>query len=198
MKNSDKLLPYIDMPIQHISENMLRLMRRGDTRDSLLRLYETINLKIPDIALRTTLILGHPGETDKDFEELHQFIKEIRFDRLGTFTYSDEDHTHAFSLPDKIPPKVAIERQAILMETQKEISLEKNQAYIGKELKVILDEFNIETHSFVGRTYRDAPEIDNDVIIQTNNKYGKQKPGDIVPVRIEDASEYELYGKFVV
>lgn len=198
MKDSNKILPYIDMPIQHISEKILRLMRRGDTRDSLLRLYERMQRMIPHIALRTTLILGHPGETDADFSELHKFIKDIRFDRLGTFTYSDEDHTHAFSLSEKVPSSVAQERQSILMETQREISLEKNLSYIGKELEVILDEFNINSHTFIGRTFRDAPEIDNEVIIKANGATGKQKPGDIVLVNIQDASEYELYGKFVV
>jgi ribosomal protein S12 methylthiotransferase len=198
MAESDKIVPYIDMPIQHISEKMLRLMRRGDTRDSLLRLYDMFRKKIPEIALRTTLILGHPGETDKDFNELHEFIKEVRFDRLGSFTYSDEDHTIAFSLQDKVEHEVALERQAVLMETQRNISLENNQKFIGHKLEVLLDEFDINTGTFSGRTYRDAPEIDNEVIIRINNKNGKQKPGDFTSVLIQDAAEYELYGSFVV
>ena len=173
-------------------------MRRGDTRDSLLRLYDMFRKKIPEIALRTTLILGHPGETDKDFNELHEFIKEVRFDRLGSFTYSDEDHTIAFSLQDKVEHEVALERQAVLMETQRNISLENNQKFIGHKLEVLLDEFDINTGTFSGRTYRDAPEIDNEVIIRINNKNGKQKPGDFTSVLIQDAAEYELYGSFVV
>jgi len=198
MAESDKIVPYIDMPIQHISEKMLRLMRRGDTRDSLLRLYDMFRKKIPEIALRTTMILGHPGETDKDFNELHEFIKEVRFDRLGSFTYSDEDHTIAYSLQDKVEHEVALERQAILMETQRSISMENNQKFVGHKLEVLLDEFDINTGTFSGRTYRDAPEIDNEVIIHVNNKNGKHKPGDFTSVLIRDAAEYELYGSFIV
>lgn len=198
MGNGSKLVPYIDMPIQHISEKMLGLMRRGDTRKSILKLYDHIRDKVPDIALRTTLILGHPGETNQDFDELHKFVKDIEFDRLGTFTYSDEDKTPAFLLQDKVEPEVARERQSIIMETQREISLQKNNSFIGKNIEALIDSFNIGTLTYTGRTYRDAPEIDNEVIITTEVERSNIKPGDFVPVQIEDASEYELYGKFFV
>ncbi|HES60102.1 MAG: 30S ribosomal protein S12 methylthiotransferase RimO [Calditrichaceae bacterium] len=198
MGNGNKLVPYIDMPIQHISEKMLRLMRRGDTRESILKLYNLMRNKLPDIALRTTLILGHPGETERDFDELHQFIKDIEFDRLGTFTYSDEDNTPAFLLPDKVNPEVARERQSILMETQRDISLLKNNSYIGKTFQTLIDSFDADMHTYTGRTFRDAPEIDNEVVITIDEKNKTIKPGDFVMVQIEDASEYELYSNFIV
>jgi len=198
MSEGGKVVPYIDMPIQHISEKMLRLMRRGDTRASLLKLYDKMRSRIPHIALRTTLILGHPGEQESDFEELHQFVKDIEFDRLGTFTYSDEDNTHAFMLPDKVNQNVAQERQKIIMETQREISLKKNKRFIGNEVITLLDDFDINTDTFSGRTYRDAPEIDNEVLINLNGAAKYFKPGEFINVQIEDVSEYELYGKFKV
>ena len=198
MGKGSKLVPYIDMPIQHISEKMLRLMRRGDTRESILKLYDLMRNKVPDIALRTTLILGHPGENDQDFNELLQFVKEIEFDRLGTFAYSDEDNTPAFLLPDKVEPEIARGRQTIIMETQRDISLLKNSSFIGKKIQCLIDAFDIDTLSYTGRTYRDAPEIDNEVVINVQSESAKIKPGDFVSVQIEDASEYELYGNFDV
>lgn len=198
MGNGSKLLPYIDMPIQHISAKMLRLMRRGDTRESILKLYDLIRNKIPDIALRTTLILGHPGETDQDFTELLQFVRDFEFDRLGTFTYSDEDNTRAFLMPDKVEPEIVRERQAIIMETQRDISLFKNNSFIGKNILTLIDTFDIDTLTYTGRTYRDAPEIDNEVVIPVKSKNSKIKPGDFASVKIEDSSEYELYGDFNV
>lgn len=196
MKNSTKIIPYIDMPIQHISENMLRYMRRGDTRKSLNGMFEMFRKEIPNIALRTTFILGHPGETEKDFEELKKYIQDVRFDRVGTFTYSDEDKTSAFELADKVDPQIALERQQELMEIQKNISFEQNQKYIGNNLKVIIDDFDLNTSTYYGRTYRDAPEIDNEVIIQGNEKTDL-KPGEFTHVEIIDASEYELYGSLI-
>lgn len=197
MKSSSKILPYIDMPIQHISEKMLRTMRRGDTRQSLDGLFEMFRDEIPDISLRTTFILGHPGETEKDFEELTDYIKKIRFDRVGTFVYSDEENTYAFDLKNKVDNEIANRRQAEFMEIQKDISFELNQKYIGQKLKVLIDDFDITTFTYYGRTFRDAPEIDNEVIIQSD-KNSKFKPGDFTNVIINDATEYELYGKFDV
>lgn len=196
MKNSSKILPYIDMPIQHISEKMLRLMRRGDTRKSLDGLFEMFRSEIPDIALRTTLILGHPGEQQEDFDELHEYINKIQFDRLGTFTYSDEESTRAFDLLEKVDEEIALQRQGILMESQKNISFEQNQKYIGKTLTVIIDDFDINTATYYGRSFRDAPEIDNEVIIPQNPVL-KIEPGDFARVYINDAAEYELYGTFL-
>ena len=195
MQPGSKIVPYIDMPIQHISSRMLRLMRRGDTRDSLKRMFYTIREKVPDVTLRTTIILGHPGETNADFKELFDFIKDIKFDRLGTFIYSDEENTAAFSLAEKVNRETALERQKELMELQQNISLQKNTERIGKKYKVLIDEFNPDTVVFSARTKMDAPEIDNEVIVQGENKL--YKSGDFAEVEIVDASEYELYAQFV-
>lgn len=197
MKYSKKLLPYIDMPVQHISDKMLKIMRRGDTRQSLLNLYKTLRTEIPDIALRTTLILGHPGETEADFDELKKFVEDIQFDRLGTFTYSDEENTKAFIEKKKVSPDIANKRQAELMEIQKNISFNLNQKYIGKVLKVLIDSFDINSQTYIARTFRDAPEIDNEVIIKASDSDHFQ-PGEFANVTIEDASEYELYGSFKI
>lgn len=196
MKKSKKLVPYIDMPIQHISSNMLRIMRRGDTRDSLLNLYRMFREELPQVALRTTLILGHPGETQKDFNELIDFIGEIQFDRLGTFIYSDEENTTAYDEKAKVDTRIAEQRQAEIMEIQKNISFKLNQKYIGKKLKVLIDSFDIDTLTYYARTFRDAPEIDNEVIIQTTLPVGIE-PGGFADILVEDASEYELYGSFL-
>ncbi len=197
MKKSKKILPYIDMPIQHISENMLRTMRRGDTRQSLDGLFEMFRSEIPEITLRTTFILGHPGETDADFDELKAYIKHIRFNRVGTFVYSDEENTPAFGLNRKVKTEIAEHRQQEFMEIQKEISFDLNQAFIGKTLQVLIDDFDINTNTYYGRTFRDAPEIDNEVIIQADGKT-PIKPGDFTQVLINDAAEYELFGQFIV
>ncbi len=195
MAGDSKLLPYIDMPVQHISDRVLRQMRRGDTRDSLLKMFHLFRDKMPDVALRTTLILGHPGETEADFKELLSFIEDIKFDRLGTFIYSDEEQTAAFELPDKVEPEIAMERQKQIMEVQQQISLEKNTALIGKHMQVLIDEYNPESATFIGRTYRDAPEIDNEVLISAPPE--ALKPGDMVTVSIMDGAEYELYGELL-
>ncbi len=192
MRDSEKLTPYLDMPIQHVSDRMLRLMRRGDTLHSLQRLYDRIRSTVPHIALRTTLIVGHPGETEDDFKTMCDFVRRFEFDRLGTFIYSDEEGTPAFDLPGKVDPKLAEERQAEIMEIQKEISLRKNQNLIHTEQIVLLDEYEINTGYHKGRTYRDAPEIDNEVLIPQNN--AANQPGDFVKVTIDDAAEYELFG----
>lgn len=195
MKSGGKLLPYIDMPVQHISDHMLRVMRRGDTRMSIIKLLDKIRAEIPDAALRSTLILGHPGEREEDFQELLQFVKDIQFDRLGAFVYSDEEHTPAYSLNGKVKGHIAMQRYQQIMEVQRDISLQKNVSFIGKRLKVLLDDFDPAASVFTGRTYRDAPEIDNEVLINVDDKTSLPKPGDFVTVQIEDVSEYELYGK---
>ncbi len=194
MRDSKKILPYLDLPLQHISDNQLRLMRRPDTRQSILQIISTIREQIPHAALRTTLILGFPGESNADFEELYRFVEETRFDRLGTFVYSDEENTAAYDLPDKINPEIARERQDKIMELQRSISLEKNRAMIGQVVDTIIDEYVSEQGIFIGRTYRDAPEIDNEVIIAADESQDSIKQGDIIPVSITDAGEYEIYG----
>ncbi len=196
MQSSRKLVHYLDLPIQHISERMLRLMRRGDTRRSIIELLETARKMVPDITLRTTVIVGHPGEKDEDFDELMRFADEMKFDRLGSFVYSDEDGTASFELPDKVEQHIAEERQRLLMEMQSEISLEKNQTFVGQELNVLIDEFDARQNIYSGRTYRDAPEIDNEVIIPGEQTQGKHV-GTFQKVKIVDATEYELYGEFV-
>lgn len=196
MQSSKKLVHYLDLPIQHISESMLRLMRRGDTRQSIIHLLETARKMVPDITLRTTVIVGHPGEKKEDFEELLQFAAEIGFDRLGSFIYSDEDGTASFELPQKVEKKVAEERQRMLMELQSEISLEKNQRFIGREMDVLFDEYNAQQKFYSGRTYRDAPEIDNEVIVTADDADGSLV-GSMQKVKIVDATEYELYGEIL-
>ena len=196
MSAGGKILPYLDMPVQHISDRVLRMMRRGDTRASLLKLFAKIRSQVPDIVLRTTLILGHPGETDADFKELLQFVKEIKFDRLGTFIYSDEEQTHAYTLADKVARETALERQKLIMEAQREISLQRNLSFVGREMKVMLDEWNPENRTYSGRTYGDAPEIDNEVLIQMKTGKEGPQPGSFARVKISAASEYELYGDF--
>ncbi len=196
MRRSEKLVHYLDLPIQHISGHVLRMMRRGDTRESIIRLFTKARETVPDIALRSTVILGHPGETKEDFEELLRFVSEMEFDRLGSFIYSDEDGTEAFALSDKVPQSVAEERQRMLMELQREISLEKNRRFIGSEMKVLIDEHNAELKFYSARTYRDAPEIDNEVII-VDDKNKPLKIGEFRRVKITDATEYELYAEII-
>jgi len=196
MKEGGKVLPYLDMPIQHISTNVLKRMKRADTRDSLLKMFEEIKTIVPNTAFGTTVILGHPGETDDDFEELLQFIKDIKFDRLGTFLYSDEEGTASYGMDDKVPQDTAAARQKIIMEQQKEISLQSNMSFIGDTMDVIIDEFDLQTGTYYGRSYRDAPEIDNDVILTAPENDEGQMTGRIVRAEIIDASEYELYGEF--
>ena len=196
MRDSKKLLHYLDLPIQHISEHVLRQMRRGDTRTSILKILQEARKLLPDVAFRTTVIVGHPGEREQDFEELLQFVREVRFDRLGSFIYSDEEGTAAFTLPDKVDEKIARRRQEQLMELQREISLEANQAMVGKKVTVLIDEHEPGMNFYLARTYKDAPEIDNEVIVV---KPFNQKPeiGRLQQVEIIDATEYELYAKVV-
>jgi ribosomal protein S12 methylthiotransferase len=191
--NNPKVLNYIDMPLQHISENCLRSMRRGITKRRTLELLETLKTRIPGLALRTTFIVGYPSETEKDFEELCDFIQEFEFDRLGVFTYSVEDTTPSFILGDPIPAKEKNARKNRLMEIQQEISARKNQALVGAELDVLVD--GKEGDLYVARSYRDAPEVDGEVLITSNKK--KLKPGDFLRVSITDANEYDLFAELV-
>lgn len=196
MRDSQKLVHYLDLPIQHISDHVLRQMRRGDTRESILNILQQAKKLVPDVTFRTTVIVGHPGERQQDFDELLRFVDEVRFDRLGSFIYSDEDGTAAFDLPDKVDEAVARQRQEQLMEIQREISLEKNREMIGKSASVLIDEYNSEMNFYLARTYKDAPEIDNEVII-LNQSNQKLKVGQFQQLEIIDATEYELYGKTI-
>jgi ribosomal protein S12 methylthiotransferase len=192
INESPKICKYIDIPLQHISDSILKSMRRGTTKKRTYELLETIKKRIPGIAIRTTFITGYPGETDHDFEELLSFVKEIEFDRLGVFTYSHEEGTHAFSLKDDVPEKVKSERCNIIMETQQNISLKKNKSLIEHTINVMID--LIEKDHIIGRTEKDSPEIDNEVIFSNIQNNSNLTPGMIVPVRITDAEPYDLFG----
>jgi ribosomal protein S12 methylthiotransferase len=192
MKNRSNICKYLDMPLQHGSTEMLKLMRRGITREKTEDLIKTIRDTVPDIALRTTLITGHPGETEEHFEEMYRFVEETRFERLGVFQYSHEENTHAYSMPDDVPAEVKQERNDLIMELQQGISQELNQEKIGKTFKVLFD--RKEGGHFIGRTEFDSPEVDNEVLIPAS-QYVRQ--GDFANVRITDATEFDLYGEVV-
>ena len=187
ISNSDKVCNYLDMPIQHASDPILRSMNRGLNRDGIRDRIERLRSANPGIRLRTTLIVGYPGETEKDFEQLQSFVEETRFDRLGIFTYSEEEGTTGALLDDDIPRNVKDDRKNTLLEIQHDISLEKNESFIGKTLKVLIDKNGEEVS--VGRTEYDSPEIDNIVHIQNS-----AEPGTFVKVDIKRANEYELIG----
>ena len=187
ISNSDKVCNYLDMPIQHASDPILRSMNRGLNRDGIRDRIERLRSANPGIRLRTTLIVGYPGETEKDFEQLQSFVEETRFDRLGIFTYSEEEGTTGALLDDDIPRNVKDDRKNTLLEIQHGISLEKNESFIGKTLKVLIDKNGEEVS--VGRTEYDSPEIDNIVHIQNS-----AEPGTFVKVDIKRANEYELIG----
>ena len=185
-----RVCKYLDMPIQHIADPVLRSMRRGISGRALRDLLVTIRDQVPEIALRTTLIVGYPGETAREFEELLEFVGSFRFDRLGVFTYSPEEGTHAYSLGDPVQQEEKERRQELIMEAQKEISLERNSALIDTRQKVIVD--RLEGDRYAGRTERDAPEIDNEVLFSSGRAL---HPGEFTEVHIVDASEYDLYGR---
>lgn len=197
MNKYESIVPYLDMPIQHASDHVLGLMRRAERKDGLVRMYNQIKEIRPDIALRTTFILGHPGETKDDFEELKDFIELIRFDRVGAFVYSDEDGTGAFNLNNKVDKDTAQKRYAELMTIQTRISNEKNETLLDTVQYVLIDGYDQNQKYYHGRTSRDAPEIDNEVII-SDSIYKPERIGTFIPVQITDVSEHELYGHFNV
>jgi ribosomal protein S12 methylthiotransferase len=189
MCESRKIVKYIDIPIQHISDKLLKSMRRGISRRKLEELLRSIRDKVPGIAIRTTLIVGYPGEGEKEFEELMQFVEEFRFDRLGVFTYSVEDGTTAAILSDPVPQEEKERRQAAIMEAQRKVITELNEKKVGRKQIVIVD--SKDGDNYVGRTSHDAPEIDTEVIITS------EKPleiGSFAEVQIDDTFEHDLYG----
>lgn len=192
MANSAKIVPYLDMPIQHITDRMLRIMKRGGTGRRIRDIFDNARSILPDATLRTTLIVGHPGETDEDFQALREFVQEVRFDRLGVFTYSHEENTHAHRMDD-LPQHIKERRYGKIMEIQQQIALEKNQALIGQISRVLIDQVDAESATASGRTAGDSPEIDNEVIVNFLDQ--EIKPGEFLNVRITDASEYDLFGK---
>lgn len=193
MAERSNICKYIDMPLQHASSDMLKIMRRGIDRPKTEDLIKTIRDKVPGIAFRTTMIIGHPGETEKDFDELCSFVEEQRFDRLGAFTYSHEEHTHSYSLADTIPQEEKEERQSIIMQIQEGISAEMNEAKIGNTYKVLFD--RKEGGYFIGRTEHDSPEVDNEVMVSAKDQY--VRVGDFANVKINDAAEFDLFGEIV-
>lgn len=193
MKERENICNYLDMPLQHGTTKMLQAMRRGITREKTDELIATIRDRVPNIALRTTLITGFPGETKDDFAELVSWVEQTRFDRLGVFTYSHEENTHAFSLKDDVSAKEKKRRADFIMEVQSEISLEKNQEKVGRELKVLID--RAEGPYFIGRTEYDSPEVDNEVIIHAPDQY--LRIGDFVNVRVSSAEQYDLMGELI-
>jgi ribosomal protein S12 methylthiotransferase len=190
MAERSNICNYLDIPLQHITDNMLKTMRRGITKKRTIELIDTIREKVPSIALRTTMLIGHPGETRAEFNELMKFVRDYRFDRLGVFTYSHEDNTHAFTLEDDIPAEEKEERADELMNLQQEISLEKNQEKIGQTVKVLFDK--IEGEYFVGRTEADSPEVDNEVLVNAKDNF--VRIGDFANVTITDARDFDLFG----
>lgn len=192
MKERPNICNYLDMPLQHASNNMLKAMKRQITREEMEDLVADIRYRIPDICLRTTLIAGFPGETRDDVEELKAFLSKMRFDRVGIFTYSHEEQTSAFDLVDDVPADEKEARAQEIMELQQEISLEKNEEKVGKTLKVMVDKK--ESGRYLGRTEFDSVEVDNEVII--NSKKTLQ-PGEFVQVRITKAFDYDLEGEVI-
>ncbi|HEV2859819.1 MAG TPA: 30S ribosomal protein S12 methylthiotransferase RimO [Pyrinomonadaceae bacterium] len=193
-----KAVKYLDMPLQHASQNVLKLMKRGGNRQSLERLIERVRARVPGIAVRTTFITGFPGETEEDFEELRAFVRSVGFDRVGVFTYSDEEGTPAFELPDKVDARTARRRRTQLMKDQSRISLRKNRARVGSVVRVLFEGASEETDLlWQGRAESQAPEIDGCVLINDAPEGCAPEPGDFVQVEITEAQEYDLVGRII-
>lgn len=193
MNERENICKYLDMPLQHITDNMLKSMRRGITKQKTIDIVNEIRAKVPNIAMRTTLICGYPGETERDFEEMYNWVEETRFDRLGCFTYSHEEKTHAYNLVDDVPEEVKQERVDAIMELQQGISFDINQTKVGQTYKVLID--RKEGDFFIGRTEFDSPEVDNEVLIDANSGYAAV--GSFVQVKVDRAEDFDLYGQIV-
>lgn len=191
MKNEPKVCNYIDIPLQHISDPILKSMRRGTTKQKTTQLLQDFRNAVPEMAIRTTLIVGYPGETEEDFQTLKNWVQEMRFERLGCFTYSHEENTHAFQLVDDVPEGVKQQRANEIMEIQSQISWELNQEKIGKIFRVVID--RKEGNYFIGRTEYDSPDVDNEVLVDATRFY--LKTGDFATVKIIDAADYDLYAE---
>jgi ribosomal protein S12 methylthiotransferase len=193
-----KAVKYLDMPLQHASQNVLKLMKRGGNRDSLQRLIERVRQKVPGIAVRTTFITGFPGETDEDFAELLAFVREVEFDRVGVFTYSDEEGTPAYELTNKVDPKIAERRRAKLMQEQLKISRRRNKGRVGETVRVLFEGESSESELlWQGRIETQAPDIDGCVLINDVPEDCQPVPGDFVQVLLTQAQEYDLIGRIV-
>jgi len=193
-----KAVKYLDMPLQHASQSVLKRMKRGGNRESLERLIERVRKRVPGIAVRTTFITGFPGETDADFEELMKFVKNVEFDRVGVFTYSDEEGTGAFDLSDKVDPKIARQRRTRLMKEQAKISRRKNKARVGATVRVLFEGESKESELlWQGRMETQAPDIDGCVLINDVPDGVAPEPGDMVSVLVTEAQEHDLVGSIL-
>ena len=190
IRTEPKICNYLDIPLQHIANPILKSMRRGTTQEKTTSLLNKFRLQVPGIILRTSLIIGYPGETESDFEILKAWVKEMRFERLGCFTYSHEENTHAHLLEDNVPAEVKQKRLNEIMEIQSQISWEHNQMCLGKKFRCLID--RKEGVNFVGRTFMDSPDVDNEVLVDASKYYLKQ--GDFVNIEIIDATDYDLIG----
>jgi ribosomal protein S12 methylthiotransferase len=191
MNREPKVCNYLDIPLQHISDTILKSMRRGTTKEKTTKLIGQFREAVPNMTIRTTLIVGYPGETEENFQELKQWVQDMRFERLGCFTYSHEENTHAFNLEDDVPQEVKTDRANQIMEIQSQISWELNQQKVGQELKVVID--RKEGNYFVGRTEFDSPDVDNEVRIDATKTY--LKTAEFVTVKITEAEDFDLYGE---
>ena len=190
MREQPKVCNYLDIPLQHIADPILKSMRRGTTKEKTTTLLKKIRKEVPGIILRTSLIVGYPGETEEDFETLKNWVKEMRFERLGCFTYSHEENTHAHQLKDDVTEQVKQERSNAIMEIQSQISWEHNQSCVGKTYRCLID--RKEGENYVGRTFMDSPDVDNEVLVNATTHYLKQ--GEFVDLLITEASDYDLIG----
>jgi ribosomal protein S12 methylthiotransferase len=191
IKSEPKICNYIDIPLQHINTEILKAMKRGTTYEKTNALLDKFREKVPDMAIRTTLIVGFPGETEEKFQELKDWVRTQRFDRLGCFTYSHEENTSAYVLEDDVPEEVKQARVEEIMELQSQISWEKNQEKIGKTFRCIFD--RKEGNYFVGRTEYDSPDVDNTVLVEAKDTY--ISIGEFVNIKITSAEEFDLYGE---
>ncbi|MGS2740154.1 30S ribosomal protein S12 methylthiotransferase RimO [Sinomicrobium sp. M5D2P17] len=191
MKEEPKVCNYIDIPLQHIADPILKSMRRGTTKEKTTGLLRDFRKAVPEMAIRTTLIVGYPGETEEDFRVLKDWVKEMQFERLGCFTYSHEENTHAYTLEDDVPEEVKQQRAAEIMEIQSQISWELNQKKVGRTYRCIID--RKEGNYFVGRTESDSPDVDNEVLIDATQHY--VRIGEFTEINIIDASDFDLYGE---
>ncbi len=191
MKREPKICNYIDIPLQHISDNILKSMRRGTTKEKTTKLLKDFRAAVPGMTIRTTLIVGYPGETQEDFETMRDWVQQMKFERLGCFTYSHEENTHAYLLEDDVPEEVKQARAAEIMDLQSQISWDLNQEKVGHTFKCIID--RKEGQYFIGRTEFDSPDVDNEVLIDASKFY--VKTGDFVNVKIIDATEFDLYAE---
>ncbi len=193
MNREPKICNYLDIPLQHISDALLKSMRRGTTKLKTTKLINEFRTIVPKMTIRTTLIVGYPGETEAHFQELKQWVKDMRFERLGCFTYSHEENTHAFNLVDDVPQEVKQDRANQIMEMQSQISWELNQAKIGQQFRVVID--RKEGNYFIGRTEYDSPDVDNEVLIDATETY--LKTGDYYTVNVTEAEDFDLYAELV-